>query len=60
MQGNQLWSWFGAFGQAENNGNTLGERLWRRKPYTASLGSHDGIQGRVVKIPVSRTFYELV
>ena len=51
---------FGFWGQIENNGNPLGERFWGREPYTASLGSHDGIQGGIVKKPVSRTFYELV
>ena len=60
MRDTPRWLSFGAFGQAENNGETLGERLWRRQPCAAALGSHDGIQRGVVEIGVSRTFYELV
>gem|GEM_PF-6861288 len=40
--------------------NPLGKRLWRREPYAASLGSHDGVLGGVVKILVSGAFYKLV
>lgn len=50
----------GTFGQVENNGQTLGERFWRREPNAAPLGSHYGVLGGVVKILVSRAFYKLV
>lgn len=50
----------GTFWQVENNGHTLGERFRRREPHSASLGSHNGVLGGVVKILVPRTFYKLV